>query len=68
MAIWILSGFKSRFCAVTQIVVVATMNTLEFMLVPDLLLWGRLNSVFALLFIVLIYYNEFQLNKKVIHS
>jgi uncharacterized membrane protein YphA (DoxX/SURF4 family) len=63
MAVWILSGFKKRFCAITQMIVVATMNTLEFILVPDLLLWGRLNSLFALLFIGLIFSNEFLLNK-----
>ena len=64
MAIWIVSGFKSRLNAIAQIVVIATMNTLEFILVPDLLLWGRFNSVFAFLLILIIYYNEFYLNKK----
>jgi uncharacterized membrane protein YphA (DoxX/SURF4 family) len=68
MAIWIISGFKKRFCAMTQIVVVATMNTLEFILVPDLLLWGRFNSLFALCFILLIYSNEFLLDKKITQS
>ncbi|MBL7855655.1 MAG: DoxX-like family protein [Cyclobacteriaceae bacterium] len=65
MSAWILSGLKKRLCAVTQIVVVAIMNTLEFIVVPDLLLWGRLNSLFAFLFILLIYYNEFVLNKQI---
>ena len=64
MAIWILSGFKSRLNAIAQIVIVVIMNTLEFILVPDLLLWGRFNSVFAFLLILIIYYNEFYLNKK----
>jgi inner membrane protein involved in colicin E2 resistance len=41
------------------------MNTLEFILVPDLLLWGKLNSFYALLFIGLVYYTEFVLNKKI---
>lgn len=44
--------------------VVATMNIIEFIVVPDLLLWGRLNVVFACMFIGLVYYNEFVLNKK----
>ena len=65
MAVWILSNIKTRLNAVTQIFVIATMNILEFFLVPDLLLWGRLNAVFAFAFIVLIYYNEFWLNKKI---
>jgi hypothetical protein len=64
MAIWILSKFKTRLNAITQIIIIATMNTMEFFLAPDLLLWGKTNSVFAFLFIVLIYFNEFYLNKK----
>jgi len=65
MAIWILSGIKTRLNAVTQILVIGAMNTLEFFLVADLLLWGRGNALFAFLFIVIIYCNEFLLNKKV---
>ena len=63
MTVWILSGIKTRLNAATQILVIATMNTLEFILVPDLLLWGKANSIFAFMFIILIYYNEFRLNK-----
>ncbi|MBC6491798.1 DoxX-like family protein [Flavihumibacter stibioxidans] len=64
MAAWILSGIWTRINAISQILVIATMNTLEYYLVPDLLLWGKLNSLWAFLFILLIYYNEFHLNKK----
>ena len=64
MAIWILSKIKTRLSAVAQIAIVATMNMLEFILVPDLLLWGRLNALFAFLFIIIVYFNEFYLNKK----
>jgi hypothetical protein len=64
MAIWILTKFKSKLNAIAQITVVATMNIVEFILVPDLLLWGRLNSFLALLFIGLVYYNEFIINRK----
>lgn len=63
MAIWVLSKFKTRLNAIAQIAVVAAMNTLEFFLVPDLLLWGKFNSVFAFLFILVVYFNEFYLNK-----
>ena len=66
MAVWILSGIRSRLNAVIQILVIAIMNTLEFLLVPDLLLWGKANAFFAFLFILLIYYNEFHLGKKII--
>ncbi len=66
MAIWILSKFKSKINAITQIVIIAIMNVLEFILVPELLLWGKFNLFFALLLILVIYYNEFHLNKKII--
>lgn len=65
MAIWVLSKFKSRLNAIVQIVIVGIMNTLEFILVPDLLLWGKLNSLFAFIFILVVYFNEFYLNKKI---
>jgi len=64
MAVWILSRYKSKLNAIAQIAVIATMNALEFILVPDLLLWGKFNSLFALLLIAVIYFNEFHLNKK----
>lgn len=64
MAIWILSGIKSRLNAIFQIAVIAVMNTLEFILVPGLLLWGRFNALFALLLILVIYYHEFHLKPK----
>lgn len=64
MAIWFLSGKKSRLNTIAQIGIVATMNILEFILAPDLLLWGKLNSFFAFLFILVVYYYHFHLNKK----
>ena len=64
MAIWIISNYKSKLNAISQIIIVAVMNLMEFFLVPDLLLWGRMNSIFALVFIFLVGYNEFILNKK----
>jgi uncharacterized membrane protein YphA (DoxX/SURF4 family) len=62
MAIWVISGIKTRLNAVVQISIIAAMNVLEFFLVPDLLLWGRFNSLFALIFIGIIYFNEFVLS------
>ena len=64
LGIWIFSKKNSRLISILQIVGIAAMNVLEFFLVPDLLLWGKYNSVFALLLIIAIYYNQFQLNKK----
>lgn len=68
MAVWIITGFKSKFNAIAQILIVLVMNTLEFILVPDLLLWGKFNSVFAFLFILVVYYNEFILNKRIVQT
>jgi len=64
IGIWILSKIKTRLNAIAQIAIVAIMNTLEFILVPDLLLWGKLNALFAFLFILVVYFNEFYWNKK----
>jgi len=65
MAIWIMVRIHTKLNAITQIIIVAAMNILEFILVPDLLFWGRFNSVFALLFILLIYFNEFSFKSKI---
>lgn len=65
MAFWVISKFKSRLNAIIQITVVMAMNFLEFILVPKLLLWGKFNFLFALLFVFIIYLNEFKLNKKI---
>jgi len=64
MALWILFRVKSRLNAVLQIVVVATMNTIEFVMVPGLLLWGKFNAFYAFLFILVVFFNEFYLKKK----
>ena len=61
MAVWVLTKYKSKINAILQITVILSMNFLEFMLVPDLLLWGRMNFFFALMFVFVIYYNEFVL-------
>lgn len=61
MSIWILSGYKTRLNAITQIMIVLAMNIIEFILVPNLLLWGKMNIIFSLLFIGLVYFNEYVL-------
>ncbi|MDO6490509.1 MULTISPECIES: DoxX-like family protein [unclassified Cellulophaga] len=63
MAGWIVSGYKSRVNAILQMLIIGVMNILEFTLVPDLLLWGKYNIVFAFLLICVIFYNEFYLKK-----
>ena len=64
MSIWVLSGIRSRFSAIFQLVIIATMNSLEFALAPDLLLFGRMNIVYAFLFMIIIYLNEFHIKTK----
>ncbi|MCD9017167.1 DoxX-like family protein [Parachryseolinea silvisoli] len=63
LAVWIVSRIKSRFCAVFQMAIVGMMNIIEFIIAPDLLLFGRMNIMFASMFIMLIYVNEFILGK-----
>lgn len=63
LVIWILSGFYRKWAAWAQITAVATMNLIEFILVPDLLLFGRWNALIALAFIILVYCNSFILQK-----
>lgn len=65
MAIWIVSGIKVRINTIAQMLIIATMNTMEFILVPELLLWGKFNSLFAFIFITIIFCNEFILRKKI---
>jgi DoxX-like family len=64
MAAWILCGIKTRMNATIQIILIATMNIIEFFHAQDLLLFGKLNLLLALFLIAVIYYNEFVLNKK----
>jgi hypothetical protein len=64
MAIWILSRIKSIFCTIFQMLIVASMNIMEFVLAPELLLFGKINILIATLFIGVLYCYEFVLNKK----
>jgi hypothetical protein len=64
MALWIISGYKRKLNAITQIVIIASMNILEAIYAPHLLLWGKWNGVFAFLFILVIYANQFLLKKR----
>jgi hypothetical protein len=64
MALWIISRIKTKWNAIAQAIIIATMNTIEFIMAPDLLLWGRWNAIFALLLIIIILYNEFYLNRQ----
>lgn len=59
MALWILSGWRYRLCAMLQIAVIAVMNVIEFLTVPELLLWGRANALFAAALILLIHLSAF---------
>lgn len=68
MAIWVFTGVKSKLNTWLQILAIATMNLLEFILVPDLLLWGKLNILFAFLFILFLCYTEFYLHQQNPHS
>ncbi len=63
MAVWIVISIKSKFNAVVQIGIIMVMNLLEVLMAPDLLLWGKYNFLYALIFCLIIFYNEFILIK-----
>lgn len=64
MAIWVFSRIQSRLCTSVQIILVATMNIIEYFLAPDLLLFGRWNIAVATGFIALLLLYDFALNWK----
>jgi hypothetical protein len=57
MALWVISGRWARICGWLQIALVVTMNCIELTVARDLLLWGPMNGVFALLFVSVVYLN-----------
>ena len=57
--LWILSQWKWRWSATAQIIAVLTMNVIEFVLVPELLLFGRLNAFVALAYCSVVAYAGF---------
>lgn len=61
MGVWVLGGRQKRLTAIAQMTLVGTMNLMEAVLAPDLLLWGPFNALFALGFMGLIYVNEWKL-------
>jgi hypothetical protein len=63
MCLWVLSKIKSHYCALTQMTVIAIMNIIEFLLAPDLLLFGKLNIILAAVLIIVIFINEFMISK-----
>jgi len=63
MAIWIITRFKSRVNSLAQIILIALMNILEFLLARDLLLFHGTNLILAGILILVIYYKEFMLLK-----
>jgi GGDEF domain-containing protein len=62
MSVWIISRIRHKLNAMVQILIIAIMNFIEFIYAKDLLLWGSWNSVFALMLILIIYFNEFKLS------
>ena len=66
MAIWILWGVFPKLNVWTQITLIVLMNILEFILVPDLLLWGKGNFIFALIFAGLVYIHSYLADRKIV--
>jgi hypothetical protein len=56
LGLWVWLGWRRRWSGWLQIAAVAAMNALEFWRAPDLLLWGRWNQLFALFFIIVVWW------------
>ena len=63
MAVWILSGIRWKWSCAAQIAAVLLMNLIEFFAVPDLLLFGRFNSIVALAYVSLVAWAGFRPGK-----
>ena len=59
LGIWILLGYFKKWKAIFQMILIASMNILEFTIAPEFLLWGRWNIVFADIFIFIIYWFQY---------
>ena len=59
LGIIIYLNIQAKFIAIFQIVIVMTMNLLEFALAQEWLLWGAWNLLFATIFCLMIYLHAF---------
>jgi hypothetical protein len=59
IGIWVLTGTYRRLNVIIQMALILVMNVIEFFLASDLLLWGRLNLLFAILFVLFVAWIEF---------
>lgn len=64
MAAWILSGIRWKWSCAAQIAAVMLMNVIEFIVVPDMLLFGRFNSLAALAYIMVVAWAGFRPGKR----
>jgi hypothetical protein len=64
MALWIFTRKNYRETAILQAIIIGAMNIIEFFLAPDLLLFGRMNIVYAGLLIILVLINGKVYNRK----
>jgi len=63
LGIAIATGLYRKLLASIQILLVISMNIIEFNFAIDNLLWGPLNIIFALTFCFVVYWHGFILNK-----
>lgn len=64
-AIWVLSRRWLKLCTYSQMMVVAVMNILEALLVPQLLLYGYGNLFFAVIFILIVWAHQQWISVKI---
>ncbi|WP_442915969.1 DoxX-like family protein [Leptospira sp. GIMC2001] len=64
LAICFLAKWHHRMIIWLQILLVLTMNTIEFILARDLLLFGGYNFIFASIFIIMLIYYDILLSRE----
>ncbi len=67
LSIWIVSRIRHRVCSIFQILIVLIMNILEFFIASDLLLWHNWNLIFAMMFVSVVWFQEFKMQKNTNH-
>lgn len=60
LAAWVWSRWRQWLCVGTQIGIVLLMNAIEFVFARDLLLWGPLNAVFAMMFCAVVFFHSYR--------
>lgn len=63
LAVWIITFRFTKLTVILQIILILTMNVIEYTFADGLLLWGKWNLIFSIGFSAMIGINEFLIKK-----